>query len=244
VTELSDAVLAAPDLVGLLAVGLPCAAVAILGAIGLSWYLLGPARTRRVAGAQRDRQQTMRSLAEANGWSWQEWTTTLNRRWVNAPFSGARGRATNVVSGSLRGYQVLAFDYAYQVSGLDPEKRWETTTYDWSVCMVRLPGALPVLLVTRRGLLGRLIATVLPGSAFRRRYKVWSSDRRVIRDVLQARTQRLMIDGDVSYLMEGADLLCWAGAGQSAEQLLARLRLLADIADAIPATVWRPAGSG
>jgi hypothetical protein len=95
-----------------------------------------------------------RSLAEAQGWSWQEWTTTFNRRWVNAPFN-ARGRkttnakATNVLTGSLRGYPVLAFDYAYQVYAMNAEQRWETTTYDWSVCVIRLPGVVPVLRVSQ-----------------------------------------------------------------------------------------------
>jgi hypothetical protein len=241
----SAAVLAAPDVVLLFGVGLPCAAVALLGAVGLSWYLLGPYQTRRLAGSRRDRQQMMRSLAEAHGWSWQEWTTTLNRRWKNAPFSGARGRATNVVSGLLQGYPVLAFDYAYQVSSMDADQRWSPVTYDWSVCVVRLPDQLPILKVTRRGVLGRMVATVLPtglrvpGRTFRRRFTVWSTDRDFAREVLHARTRQLMVDGGVSCLFEGADLLCWAGSGQSVQQLLARVRLLVDIADAIPSTAWR-----
>jgi hypothetical protein len=199
----------------------PCAAVALLGAVGLSWYLLGPYQTRRLAGSRRDRQQMMRSLAEAHGWSWQEWTTTLNRRWKNAPFSGARGKATNVVSGSLRGHPVLAFDYAYQLSSMDADQRWSTVTYDWSVCVVRLPDQLPILKVTRRGVLGRMVATVLPtglrvpGRTFRRRFKAWSTDRDFAREVLHARTRQLMVGGGVSCLFEGSDLLCWAGPGQS-----------------------------
>jgi hypothetical protein len=209
---------------------------------------MGPHRSRR-AGAQQGRQQMMRSLAEAHGWSWQEWTTTLNRRWVNAPFTARGARATNVVSGSLRGYPVLAFDYAYQVSSLDPtEQRWSTTTYDWSVCVVRLPGVVPVLRIIRRGWLGRMAATVLPtggwapGGAFRRHFQVWAADRDAARAVLPTRTRRLMVDSGLSYLFEGADLLCWTPAGQSAQQVLARLGVLVEIADAVPATVWRPAG--
>jgi hypothetical protein len=186
------------------------------------------------------RQHVMRSLAEAHGWSWQEWTTTLNRRWVNAPFTARGARATNVVSGSLRGHPVLAFDYAYQVSSLDPaEQRWSTVTYDWSVCVVRLPGVVPVLRIIRRGWLGRMAATVLARDSFRRCFIVWAADRDAARAVLPARTRRLMVDSGLSYLFEGADLLCWTGAGQSAEQLLARLGVLVEIADAVPATVWR-----
>jgi hypothetical protein len=128
------------------------------------------------------------------------------------------------------------------------EQGLSTVTYDWSVCAARLPGHLPVLRVARRGWLGRLVATVLPtglrvpGRTFRRRFTISSTDRNFARDLLDTRVRQLMTDGDVSYLVEGADLLCWAGAGQSDQQLLARLQLLVDIADAIPPTVWRRAG--
>ncbi|HEU4422269.1 MAG TPA: hypothetical protein VFR67_06970 [Pilimelia sp.] len=239
-TGMAASALSPPEQATVLGVVLPCAAVAMLGAIGLSWYLMGPYKDRRVAASLRDRQQIMRSLAHAYGWSWQGSTTTLNNRWVNAAFAARGGEATNLVSGSLRGYPVLAFDYKYVSSTMDPEThRLSTITYDWSVCVLRLPSQLPVLLATRRGWLGRMVAIVLPtglrvpGGAFRRRFKIWSSDRNFARDVLHARTRELMIAGDVSYLIEDADLLCWASAGQSAEQLLARLGLLADIADVI-----------
>jgi hypothetical protein len=234
--------LAAPDQVILLSLGIPCAAIAMLGAVGVSWYLMGPYRDRRLAGSRRDRQQMMRSVAEAHGLSWQEWTTTLNGRWPNAPFSHAPrdAKATNVLSASLQGYPVLAFDYAYAISTMDPEQhRLSTVTYEWSVCVLRLPGHLPVLRVTRRGWLGRMWATLLPtglrvsGGTFRRHFKIWSTDRHFAREVLHDRTRRLMLDGDVSYLIEGADLLCWVAARQSPQQLLTRLRLLVDIADAI-----------
>jgi hypothetical protein len=197
-----------------------------------------PAATLGRVTRQPDRQRTMRSLAEAHGWSWQEWTTTLNRRWVNAPFTARGARAANVVSGSLRGYPVMAFDYAYQVSSLDPtEQRWSTVTYDWSVCVVGLPGAVPVLRIVRRGWLGRLVATVLARDSLDRYFQVWAADRAAARAMLPARTRRLMVDSGLSYLFEGADLLCWTRAGQSAEQLLARLGVLVEIADG----VWPPA---
>jgi hypothetical protein len=51
-----------------------------------------------------------------------------------------------------------------------------------------------------------------------------------------------MVDSGLSYLFEGADLLCWTSAGQSADQLLARLGVLVEIVEAVPVTVWRPAG--
>jgi hypothetical protein len=223
----------APDSVRLLAVVLPCASVTILGAVLLSWYLLGPVRTRRRARSRQDRQQAMRSLAQANGWSWQEWSTTFNRRWTNAPFARSGAKATNVLTGALHGYPVLAFDYEYEVSAVDVDHRRATVTYDWSVCVVRLPGALPPVLVTRRGPLGRMLAGLFGGDAFRRRFAVSSVDGTASRAVLNPRTRQLMVDGDLSYLVENAELLCWTRAGQTAQQILARLRHLVDIAGAI-----------
>jgi hypothetical protein len=102
-TGMAASALSGPEQAMVLGVVLPFAAVAMLGAIGLSWYLLGPYKDRRVAASRRDRQQLMRSLAHAYGWSWQESTTTLNNRWVNAAFAAQGGEATNLVSGSLRG---------------------------------------------------------------------------------------------------------------------------------------------
>ncbi|HEY3003685.1 MAG TPA: hypothetical protein VGJ44_15160 [Kribbellaceae bacterium] len=165
-----------------------CVPVVVLAGTILTFVLAATHGKKRYDASVQGRQQLMRSFADSRGWSWQEWTTTLNRRWPSAPFSGVRGpNARNVLTGAYRGHSVLVFDYAYrltntEVTSSDTGFR-TTTTHEWSVCVVRLPAPLPWLRVTRRGWLGRIIATFLPtgrrlpSHAFTRRFKVASGDR-------------------------------------------------------------------
>jgi hypothetical protein len=72
--------------------------------------------------------------------------------------------------------------------------------------------------------------------AFRRRFRVKAADRAYAREIITADVQRMLARrADVSLLIEGEDLMCWTEGKQSAQEILDRLNLLADMADAMPA---------
>lgn len=210
-----------------------------LAYILVNMLVLSPRHERRQARQRQERQQLMWSFAQSRGWSWQEETAEFNDRWPGAWFTQRHGlNAKNVLRGQFRGRPAIALDYSYWFSDNDGSG----TQRDYSLCVLGLPGRSPEVLIVRRWGLGPLIAMVAPIGvwmsvpAFRRRFRVKAADRAYAREIITTDVQRMLgRRADVSLLIEGEDLMCWREGIQSTQEMLDRLNLLADVADAMPA---------
>jgi hypothetical protein len=148
-----------------------------------------------------------------------------------------------VLTGRYQGHQVVAFDYSYG--------SYRQGMYRFSVVVVRLQAALPLLEVTEEAPLDNVRAAALghtrievESERFNDEYCVMAADERFGHAVIHPRMMELLLNrGDAPWRIEGADLLGWAGGRLEPADLLVRAELLAEIADQIPPFVWSDYGA-
>lgn len=214
---------------------LPLLVLVVVG--GIAWYGWQQAKKRR---------EIFHSFALSQGWTWtgrdDQWTS----RFQGDPFGeGDHRKAANVLQGSYRGRQMVAFDYSYQTHSSNGQGGQSTQTHRYAVCVLQLPTWLPRFQLTPESFLGRVGTMLgmqdveLESEDFNRRYRVRCEDPKLAYDVLPPRTMELLLRRPALHLrLAGADALCWESGTHSPVQLLARLDTLAALIDGIPPYVW------
>lgn len=206
-------------------------------------YLSYQARQRRLAA--------LRSLAAAKGWQFSPGDPFgLPHHWDVEPFgSGYARHAENVISGAVRGWPIVAFDYSYKEDSTDADGDRRTTTYRFGVCVLRLPVPLAEVRVSPENLLSRIGQALgfsdieLESEDFNRRYRVSSPHPKFACDVLPPRTMELLLRGEsIQFRVYGADVICWHSGNHSPAEIIMRTEMLAGFADGVPAFVWKDFG--
>ncbi len=214
--------------------------VAIAAAIAIGWWAYQQEQKRRAALA---------SFAAAKGWTFSpENRLGLDDRWSDAPFGiGHSRRASNVLSGTVNGHPMVAFDYRYKVTTSNG-KTSSTRTYSYGVCVLGLPTYLPSLEVGPENVLTRFGSVLgmddieLESEDFNRAFRV-RGDAKFASDVLTPRTmEALLRSGCPSWRVTGTDVLAWDDGKQSPLEILARISTLTTVVDSIPSFVWKDHG--
>lgn len=191
----------------------------------------------------RDRAVAVSALAERRGWTYEHLDhRRLPSRW-GARFElfdrGVWRRATNVISGQVRGFRFLAFDYHFL-----QDKR----PHRYSVVTVGLPACMPTLKVgleSRAALAADAAGLTdihLESEDFNRAFRV-AGDSRFAHDVLTPRTmEMLMRTRCADWLIAGDLLLSAVDDLQSPDEVSRRIDLLVDLLASVPEFVWETHG--
>ncbi|MCA1824086.1 MAG: DUF3137 domain-containing protein [Mycobacteriales bacterium] len=214
------------------------AAMAVIG--GLAYLQFRADERRRVA---------LKQLAAAKGWAYRPYDPSLTSRWVGRPFGeGFDRQAANVVSGVVRGLDLVAFDYRYKERTTDAQGHSTTTTHRYAVCALHLPTILPEIHVTTENVLTRLGNAVgfedieLESDAFNRRFRVQSRDRKFACDVLTPRTMEALLANPLEFRLELSDVVTWWDGRLQPLEILRRAATLARVVDGVPEFVWKDHG--
>lgn len=193
------------------------------------------------------RRALLMQWATNSGWNYVREDDSWCQRWNGDPFGeGDHRRAENVVVGRTTEWPFTAFDYSYQTHSTDGQGHTSTTTHRYVVASLQLPCYLPRLQVTPESIFSRLGNALgmddieLESEDFNRCFRVHANDRKFASDVLTPRTmQALLATPDVSFRIEGTDILCWQDGRMSPATVLAMMKPLQTVVAGIPSFVWK-----
>jgi hypothetical protein len=196
------------------------------------------------------RVRALQQYAAANGWAYVGRDDRQWMRWQQAPFNdGFDRRALNVLTGHHRGYDMVAFDYAYKTRTSDGRGNSSTQTHRYRVCALAMQTWLPSLEVGPENVLTRLGNVMgmhdieLESEDFNRRFRVRANDRKFAYDVLSPITiQKLMAMPAYHWRIDGQTIVSWEAGTLEIPDLLARLAALATVLEGVPEFVWHDNG--
>lgn len=196
------------------------------------------------------RRSALAAFAAAKGWIFEpDDRRGLAERWSDPPFGiGHSRRASNVMSGTVDGRPMLAFDYRYKITTSTGKSR-TTRTYTYGVCVLGLPTYLPPLEVGPENVLTRfgnalgLDDVDLESEDFNRAFRVRGAPR-FAHDVLTPRTmERLLRSECRSWRIAGTDILAWDDGKPGPVEILSRLATIESVVESIPDFVWKDHGA-
>ncbi len=188
------------------------------------------------------RRAAIDAFLAASGWSRLEGAAHLARQWRGSPFDWGLldPQANEVLTGRVRGFDVVSFDYSYKTN---------KHRMHFHVVALRLPVPLPLLELGPEGILGVPVPGFtdkdhqLESEAFNKAWKVTSPDPRFAHAILTPRLMEwLMTAQGERFRIEGADVLTWRSGTQRLDTILHDADRLAIIAAAVPTHVWREHG--
>ena len=203
------------------------------------------------AVAASKRRERLFAAATMRGWTFTREAPELVQRWSGQPFGrGDNRRARDVLSGTWRGHDFVAFAYSYETSSTDSKGDRTTTTHTFGVLAWSLPTWLPTLEVRPENILHRAAGAVGLGSDielesedFNRAFRVEASDPKYASDVLPPRSmERLLAAPRAPWRIEGSSILTWDSSVFEPDDLDPRLFALEAVVSAIPAFVWKDHG--
>ena len=213
--------------------------------VGLGvWWWQDKEKKRRAAFA---------SFAAAKGWTFAAHDPySLEQRWSNSPFGrGDSRRASNVLTGTAaNGWPLLAFDYRYTESSSDAKGNRSTTTYNFAVCAMRLPCAMPGLHVGKENMLTRIGSVMgfadieFESDDFNRAFRVRCDDPKFASDLLHPRAMEMLLQygRGTEWRFEGADMISWRSGRTDLPDVLQRGDLMCRVMNSVPTFVWKDRG--
>lgn len=200
----------------------------------------------------RKRRDALAAWAGSHSWSFAERDDSFADRFRGGPFGEGKSRkARNVITGTLDGRPIVAFDYSYVTESTDSKGNTHRTTHEFTVTAVGLPAAVPDLTVSRENILTSLVRMVgfhdieFENEEFNKKFKIKGQDRKFAYDVVNPRMMQWLLDTPgPAWCIERADLLCWQQGSASPEEHQSNLSYLAAIRAQIPGFVWdRPSAT-
>jgi Protein of unknown function (DUF3137) len=196
------------------------------------------------------RRSELVQFAASAGWQYIARDDRQAFQWRRPPFNmGYDHRATNVLLGSFAGRQLVAFDYSYKERTTDSNGNSSSTTYNFAICALALPAALPYLEVGPESVLSRLGSVVgvhdieIESEDFNRKFTVHSDDRKFASDVLSPRlAQTLLSLPPYHWRTDGASLVSWSKGVLQPKVFQQWFSALSGVIDSIPAFVWHDRG--
>jgi len=198
--------------------------------------------------AAKKRRELFAGFAAQQGWSYLPANDTLAGQWSGTPFqTGDNWRVKNVLSGAFNGHQMVAFDYSYETHSTDSKGHRTTTTHEFGVVVLQMPGALPHLEVTHEGIFGGVVANALgfrdiqfESEQFNRTFRVKADDVRFGHAVVTPRMMELLLArGEIGWRIEGDSLVGWDTGDHRPAEVMNRLALLQQVLEQVPPYVWR-----
>ena len=183
------------------------------------------------------------ALAAQYGWSYLPANNALAGQWSGTPFqTGDNRRAKNVLSGRSTATRWLPSTTATRPTRPTRKAR-TTTTHNFGVVVLQLPGALPHLEVTHEGIFGGAVANALgfrdiqfESEQFNRAFRVKADDERFGHAVVTPRMMELLLArGEIGWRIEGNSLVGWDKGAHNPNEVMNRLSLLAQVRRTGPA---------
>lgn len=219
--------------------------VLALGAIGFAvFYVISSAAESR-------RREALFAAATLRGWTFTQEMPELTSRWDGQPFGqGDNRRARDVLTGTWREREFVAFTYSYETSTTDSKGGRHTTTHRFGVVVRVLPAWLPTLEVRPENILHRAAGAVglgtdieLESEDFNRAFRVSASDPKYASDVLAPRAmEQLLAAPHVPWRIQGDCILTWQDSPLQPEEVEAHLLGLDAVISGIPTFVWKDHG--
>jgi hypothetical protein len=201
----------------------------------------------------RKRVGELTAWAQANGWSYTEQADELTGRYLGAPFGqGFRRTARHVLSTTMAGRPVVAFEYSYKERRGSGKNR-RTVTFTFAVVATSTPASRPTLQVTHEHLGTRLLNAVglddleLESEEFNRTFRISASRRadsaKFAYDVLHPRTMEWMLADprarELAFRFERSDILTWEDGRLQPDRAAWAASYLLDVVDRVPEFVWK-----
>lgn len=201
--------------------------------------------------ADKKRREALMRFALSKGWRYAARDDSLISIADGTPFGeGDNRKARNVLSGSVAGFEMLAFDYSYETHSTDSKGHRTTTTHRYAVATLRLPSYLPTLQVTGESIFHKAASLLgfddieLESDDFNQRFRVQAADRKFACDVLTPRTMQALLAGpDVDWRIERTLILSWDSGRLDPVGLLTRLSTMTTVIAGVPSFVWRDHGA-
>ncbi len=153
---------------------------------------------------------------------------------------GSNRYATNVLSGTYRQYEILAFDYHYETYTHD--KNGTHTEHHWfSFCILTLPATFPDLTIRRENFFTKIAEAFgyqdikFESAEFSKTFLVRSPDKKFAYDVCNAQMMEyLLANRDLSIEIENEVIALAFNTRIAAEQIEADLQRLVEIRARLP----------
>lgn len=149
--------------------------------------------------------------------------------------------AANVLSGSYQGKDVLAFDFHYETHSTDSKGHQQTQHHWFSLLIMTLPAAFPVLTIRREGIFTKIAEVFgyqdikFESAEFSKNFCVRSPDKKFAYDVCNAKMiEYLLGNRDLSVEIENQALAFVFGSRLSVEQFENDLQRLVEIRTRLP----------
>lgn len=166
---------------------------------------------------------------------------------LNKLAQGSNRYAFNVISGSYRNHQIMAFDYHYETHSTDSKGRRQTHHHYFSFFILLLPMVFPELLITREGFLSKIAQAFgyddidFESAEFSRAFCVRSKDKKFAYDVCNAQMMEyLLANRDLSIEIESHALALAFGSRLSAPQIEFNLQRLLEVRSRLPDYLFAP----
>lgn len=160
---------------------------------------------------------------------------------LNQLAQGENRYAFNLLSGTYRQNQVLAFDYHYETHTRDSKGHRHTQHHYFSFFILLLPVRFPELRITHEGLLSKIVQAFgyadidFESAEFSRAFCVRSKDKKFAYDVCNAQMMEyLLANRDLSIEIENHALALAFNSRLSPEQIELDLQRLIEIRSRLP----------
>jgi hypothetical protein len=166
---------------------------------------------------------------------------------LDALAKGESRYASNILSGTYRDYEVLAFDYHYETHSSDGKGHRTTHHHYFSFFILQLPVLFPELKITGESLFSKIAQAFgyadidFESAEFSRAFCVRSNDKKFAYDVCNPQMMEyLLANRDLSLEIEQSALALAFGSRLSADQIEHNLNRLIEIRLRLPQYLFAP----
>lgn len=201
---------------------------------------------------ERKRRERLLQFVLMRGWTYAGEDPSLVDRWPGEPFGrGDRRRARNVLTGTESGRPFTAFDYSFQTHSTDSKGHRTTTTHNWTVVAVPMPGWLGGVQVVPESVFDRVAGAVglmqdidLESEDFNRRFRVSASSPKLASDILTPRTMEYLLAMDAeAWRTCGSDIVGFGQGRLDPAEVVRTCAVLGRVLAGVPSFVWKDAGA-
>lgn len=195
----------------------------------------------RSAVNKRKRQDRISRFAASRGLTYEQRNDAWTQMPWGSPFGeGSSRKASNVLTGNLKGRPVVTFDYQYTTGSGD-----DRTTHNYLITATQIPRAFPQLVVDLEGVSGRMARRLgfkdieLESDAFNKQYKIKCDSRKFAYDVLHPRFMEWMLQtNSPGFTIAGPYVVIARPGALSVSSVDGDFAYISTIIDHMPNFVW------
>lgn len=155
--------------------------------------------------------------------------------------AGENRYAFNVLSGTYKSHDVMAFDYHYETHSTDSKGHRQTQHHYFSFFLLLMPVSFPELVIAREGFFSKIAQALgyddidFESHEFSRKFCVHSKDKKFAYDVCNARMMEyLLSNDDLTIEIEGPAMGISFSSRMSPEQIESNLNRLIAVRSLMP----------